>query len=287
MKTILATIFATALAAEGPVWVGKFAGAGAPPAPWRVVQIDKKTRPTTYRMTTVAGVAAVEARANASMALLARPLSVDLAATPILCWRWLVDAPVARGDMTQKSGDDYAGRLYVAFDMPDRAMSAGTRLKLGLARRLFGGNVPDAALNYVWDNRYPVGTRSKSAYTDRAHLIVAETGSARAGTWVTERADVAADFRAAFGSQDGTPIQLAVASDTDNTRSIARAAFADLHFVARGQRCSSSISRFRKPGAPLPVAPTSMAASPTGRSPASAGSLRQGSAQRSANGEPR
>ena len=239
MKTILKLAAAMMLIAAGDtVWIGKFVGSGALPAPWRVVQIDKKIKPTTYRLATIAGVTAVEARANGSMALLARPLTVDLAATPILCWRWLVDAPVARGDMMKKSGDDYAARLYVAFDMPDKALGAGTRLKLGIARRLFGANVPDAAVNYVWDNRNPVGTRRKSAYTDRAELIVAETGTARAGTWVSERADVAADFAAAFGDRPGKPIQIAVASDTDNTNSIARAAFADLHFVARQQNCS-------------------------------------------------
>ncbi|MEO8141223.1 MAG: DUF3047 domain-containing protein [Sphingomicrobium sp.] len=235
---ILNATIAALIVAGSPVWIGKFTGSGALPAPWRVVQIDKKTKATTYRIATVAGVPAVEARANASMALFARPLSVNLAATPILCWRWLVDAPVARGDMTRKSGDDYAARLYVAFDMPDSAMSAGTRFKLGIARRLFGGNVPDAALNYVWDNRNPAGTRRKSPYTDRAELIVAETGSARAGTWVTERVDVAADFAVAFGNRPGTPIQIAVASDTDNTGSTARAAFADLRFVTRRQNCS-------------------------------------------------
>ena len=239
MNAVLLGVVATALVAGGaPVWIGKFVGSGNLPAPWRVVQIDKKTKPTTYRLAMVAGVAAVEARANDSMALLARPLSVNLAATPILCWRWLIDAPVARGDMTKKSGDDYAARLYVAFDMPDSALSAGTRFKLGIARRLFGGNVPDAALNYVWDNRNPVGTRRKSAYTDRAQLIVAETGTTRAGTWVTERVDVAADFASAFGKRPGTPIQIAVASDTDNTGSVARAAFADIRFVTRQSTCS-------------------------------------------------
>ncbi len=90
----------------------------------------------------------------------------------------------------------------------------------------------------MWDNRNPVGTRRKSAYTDRAQLIVAETGTARASTWVTERADVAADFATAFGNRPGTPIQIAVASDTDDTGSTARAAFADLRFVTREQSCS-------------------------------------------------
>lgn len=226
-----------AVAANGPSWVGKFTIAGAPPAPWRVVQINKKTRPTAYRVATVDGVVAVEARADSSMALLARPITIDLSATPILCWRWRVDAPVASADMTRKSGDDYAARLYVAFDIPDRAMGAGTKFKLGIARRLFGTVVPDAALNYVWDNRNPVGTHRKSPYTDRAQLIVAETGTASAGRWQSERADVAADFARAFNNVPGTPIQLAIASDTDNTASKAYAAFADIHFVAREERC--------------------------------------------------
>ena len=237
MKILTLATAAAIAAASQPAWIGKFDSAGPLPSPWRVVQIDRKTRPTTYRLAKVAGVAAVEARANDSMALFARPVSVDLAQTPILCWRWLVDAPVARGEMTKKSGDDYAARLYVAFAMPASEMSAGTRFKLAIARRLFGGNVPDAALNYVWDNRNPVGTRRTSAYTDRAAMIVTESGTARAGTWVTERVDVAADFAAAFGNRRGTLTEVAVASDTDNTHSIARAAFADLRFVARRQSC--------------------------------------------------
>ncbi|HYE87027.1 MAG TPA: DUF3047 domain-containing protein [Vicinamibacterales bacterium] len=226
------------MAAAAPLWVGRFASPGTPPPPWRVVRLNKTTQPTAYRVAPVRGINAVEARANSSMALLARPIVVNLAATPIMCWRWLVDAPVAGGDMTRKAGDDYAARVYVAFDLPDAAMSEGTRFKLGLARRLFGAAVPDAALNYVWDNRYPVGFRAKSPYTDRAELIVAETGAGKAGTWVVERVNVAGDFVRAFGSQAGKPIQLAVASDTDNTKSRARAGFADIHFVASGQACA-------------------------------------------------
>lgn len=225
-----------AAAAAQPVWVGRFPASGAVPAPWRVVQMSRKVPPTRYRPAKVAGVHAIEARSQRSMALLARPISVDLAATPVLCWRWFVDAPVAKADMGKKSGDDYAARVYVSFDIPDRKMSAGTRLKLRLARSLFGRDVPDAALNYVWDNRHPVGTRRSSAYTDRAQLIVAETGAARARQWVSERADVAADFGKAFGGT-ARPIQLAIATDTDNTGSTARAAFADLHFVGRSERC--------------------------------------------------
>jgi hypothetical protein len=232
------TVFMLLAAAAAPVWVGRFSGEGSPPAPWQVVRLGNKAPPTSYRLRTVAGVGAIEARATRSMALLARPVRVDLARTPILCWRWLVDAPVAKADLRTRKGDDYAARIYVAFDIPDDRLSAGTRMKLGLGRRMFGADLPDAALNYVWDNRHPVGTRAKSAYTDRAELIVAESGGARAGKWVTERADIAADFARAFGGVPGAATQLALASDTDNTGSTARAAFADLHFVGRDAACA-------------------------------------------------
>lgn len=231
-------IAALLIAAASPIWVGRFQAEGTPPAPWRIVRIDAKIPPTRYRVSTIDGATAVEATAIRSMALLARPLTIDLAATPVLCWRWRIDAPVASADMRSKRGDDYAARVYVAFDIPDKDLSGGTRLKLRIARGVFGKAVPDAAINYVWDNRNPVGTALKSAYTDRAQLIVAETGSARAGRWVEERADVAADFSRAFAGVSGRPTQIAVAADTDNTGSTARSAFADLHFVARGQRCA-------------------------------------------------
>lgn len=233
----IGVIIAAVLATTGPRYVGDFAGKGPIPAPWRLIRVNRNVPPTSYRQAMVDGVGAIEANANSSMALLARPIAIDLAATPILCWRWRVDAPVAAADMSTKKGDDYAARLYVAFDILDSALGSGTRFKLSIARRLFGQDLPDAALNYVWDNRNPVGTEHRSAYTDRAQLIVAETGATRAGRWVSERADIAADYARAFPGQPGQAIQLAVASDTDNTRSRARAAFADIHFVARKDRC--------------------------------------------------
>jgi len=220
-------------------WLARFSGESAEvPAPWQVVRLDKKVPPTLYRVAHWDGVSAIEATAEHSMALLARPVEVDLNRTPALCWRWRVDAPLVKADMATKAGDDYAARVYVSFALPPGEMGFVLRSQLKVARAIWGDAVPDAAINYVWDNRYPVGTRKPNAYTDRTRMIVAESGAANAGRWVAARHDVRQDVIALFGSAQARLIQLSVASDTDNTGERAHAGFADFHFVARDAVCS-------------------------------------------------
>ena len=240
LLALLCLCSGTALAVEA-VDVGRFApGQTMPPAPWQLLRFDQRIAPTQFRLREWDGVAALEATANASMALLARPLAVDLSRTPILCWRWRVDAPLRNADMASKAGDDYAARVYLALSLPASELSLLTRAKLALARRLYGEQVPDAALNYVWDNRYPVGTVRPNAYTERARMWVLRSGAAAAGGWVSERRDVLADAQQAFGTRQVQARLLAVGSDTDNTGERAHAGFAELHFVAPNQPCRFS-----------------------------------------------
>ena len=176
---IVLSLLCTTISAQDKVnHVGQFINSvnKMPPAPWRMIQFDKKIPATRYRIMSWDGVIAIEAKANASMALLARPLLASLIDTPILCWRWRVDAPLKTSDMATKSGDDYAARVYLAFSLPSEKISFITKAKLKLARALYGSHVPDAALNYVWDNRYPVGTRVPNAYTEQTQMIVLRTG---------------------------------------------------------------------------------------------------------------
>lgn len=219
------------------VVVGQFSTEGPVPVPWQIAPVSKKVPATRYRVVRIDGVTAVEGHAQASMALLARPVTVDLAATPILCWRWRITVPVAGADLRRKAGDDYAARVYVGFDIPDGQLGLGTRMKLSLARKLFMGPIPDAALNYVWDNVHPVGTTAPNAYTDRAQMVVAQSGAANAGRWVEQRADLARDYARAFPGTTGSPTSVAVAVDTDQTGGTATSWFADLHLTARDQPC--------------------------------------------------
>ncbi len=226
-------------AAEPPaVHIGRFDSAsGFPPPPWQVVRFDEKVPATVYRLVRWDGIEAVEASADASMALLTRPVEVDLHATPVLCWRWRVERVVEKANMATRQGDDYAARVYVAFRLPASAMSLAVRATLALARKLRGDSVPDGAINYVWDNRHPVGTQRPNAYTDRTRMIVLRSGDEEAHRWVAERRDVLRDAIDAFGTERARVQLVALAADTDNTGERVTSGFADIHFVARDVEC--------------------------------------------------
>ena len=112
----------------------------------------------------------------------------------------------------------------------------GLRTKLALARTIWGADLPDAAINYVWDNRNPIGTERPNVYTDRAIMVALRSGDKQAGGWIQERHDVRDDVSRLF-SHEAQPVQLAVTADTDNTGLSAHAGFADFHFVGADAEC--------------------------------------------------
>ena len=222
----------------GQVIVGKFTSSKPEiPMPWQLIRLENHVPVTTYRVALWDGVDAVEARAERSMALLGRPVEVDLSSAPILCWCWRVDSVVRSADMTRRRGDDYAARIYLAFDLPSSSLSLADKASLSLARTFYGHRVPDGAINYVWDNRHPVGTHMPNAYTDRVKMIVQRSGNDEAGMWVTERVNIYQDVKRSFGTSDAHLKLIAVASDSDNTGETVRAGFADLHFVRATDAC--------------------------------------------------
>jgi len=62
-------------------------------------------------------------------------------------------------------------------------------------------------------------------------MIVAESGAANLGKWVTIRRNVAADFRTAFGEDPPAISGVVLATDTDNTGESATAYYGDIRFT--------------------------------------------------------
>jgi len=200
------------------------------PAPWRELVLARVTPPH-FALVDDAGTTVLRVTAESAAGAVGHALRVDVAGAQQLAWRWKVDRVVEHADLATKRGDDFAARVYVFFDVPPEELAVGERIELAVARWLYGPDLPSAALCYVWDNRHPPGTSAWSAYTDRVRIVVLESGSTRAGEWVAERRDLAADYHAAFGAAARVPpvSGIAAGNDTDQTGETVTAWFGDFH----------------------------------------------------------
>lgn len=205
---------------------------------WHPFRPAPKAADTRYSLVADGATTVLRAEADNAMSALTHTVRVDTHRFPLLRWRWKIAAPVAGADMSSKAGDDYAARVYVLFDYPRARLSLSTRLGMAVAESMYGQSIPTAALNYVWDNRQPVGTIRPNVYTDRARMVVVRSGPAGQGQWHTETRDLRADFRAAFGEEAPDLVGLALATDADNTGGHALAWFGDIELLPAARETS-------------------------------------------------
>jgi len=195
--------------------------------PWRLLSlVDVKPAEAALVAddgATVLRVRSIAASGSVAQSIDANPRGLALA------WRWKVDRVVQAADMERRSGDDYAARVYVFFDVPRADLPWHTRFKLAAIELIYGKTLPTGAICYVWDNRHPVGASQWNAYTDRVRMVVLRSGATEAGAWRSERRDLEADYRAAFGAAGELPrvSGIAAGNDTDQTGEHATAWFGD------------------------------------------------------------
>ena len=178
-------------------------------ASWRSHSFAGETR---YALAEKAGETALAARCDgtASGLFLERP--VDLTQTPILEWRWRVDAlPDADAPETSRGGDDFAARIYVVRD--GGMMMWRTR-----------------AVNYVWSRSQPKGADWPNPFAEQARMV-ALRGQADLGAWHVERRDLRADFQRFHGLDLDTLDAVAIMTDCDNTGGQAEAWYGTVRFL--------------------------------------------------------
>lgn len=151
-----------------------------------------------------------------------------------LAWRWRVDQPLAHADLASKAGDDAALKVCVMFDQPLADIPLLQRAGLALARAATGQDLPSATLCYVWDRRYPAGTRGANPYTARVRYIVLNGREAAPGQWQTQQRRLAGDFQQLFGAESPhmpSVIAVAVGADSDNTQDKSQAYLSHLRWL--------------------------------------------------------
>lgn len=201
--------------------------------PFEFGNIERHTRYTTVD----GGSEGVWLRAESDCAASARILALtdrDLHKTPLLAWRWRVDEPLRIEDERSKRGDDFAARVYVMFRFQPERASWLERLRHRLGAASYDLEPPGSALSLVWSSREPEGAIWKSPYGDESAMVVVASGARKqTGRWYSERVDLVATYRAAFGAAPPPLLALGVMTDADNTCSRARAGFHDFSLSPR------------------------------------------------------
>lgn len=199
---------------------------------WRELVFRDK-RPNRFAAAEGSG---VRVEGGGAVSVLYRDLAgVDLAATPVLAWRWRVDAAPPPTDLARKGGDDRALAVYVGFAFDAARAGAVERGRWAVLRRLAGRELPGRVLTYLWGGDGRAEDWFDNPYLDGAgRMRVLRGPDAPLGEWFGERVDLAADHEAAFGERPTAPRQLSISADSDDTASRAAGTVAGLGFLPRG-----------------------------------------------------
>lgn len=168
---------------------------------------------TSYELHEIDGRQVLKAISKQSASGLVREIEVDLTKTPYMNWSWKVDSILSDVEETNKSGDDYAARVYVVIS--DGFFFWQTR-----------------ALSYVWASKQAKGSSWPNAFTGKATMVAVESGEDSVGEWVEEKRNVLDDINNLLGI-DATRIDaVAIMTDTDNSRQSATAYYGDIFFTS-------------------------------------------------------
>lgn len=170
------------------------------------------TKANSYRQ---AG-ARLDVASDGSVSLLYRRLAASERDSTSAAWTWGVTDGVPPTDLTRKGGDDRDLALYFVF-VPEGQAAA---LENAGLRKLLG-NSSSRALVYVRGGQHPAGQVLPSPYMGKRGVTIVLRGTGPGAA--SERVDLAADYRRAFGGAPGKLIGLAVSADSDDTDTQIRA----------------------------------------------------------------
>lgn len=235
MGLSLALVMAPVILAETQeiLPVGTFSlaqpGTTLPPG-WKPLTFEKIPNHTQYALVNDGDAIVVKAVSDQSSSGITREIEIDPQEYPVVQWRWKVVNILKKGNVHEKSGDDYPARLYITFEYDSTKVGFFEKAKYEAANFLYGQYPPIGAINYIWESKSPIGTIVPNPYTDRVKMIVIESGEIRLNEWITEERNVNEDYRRAFGGNPPKISGIAIMTDTDNTKESAVAYFGDIVF---------------------------------------------------------
>jgi Protein of unknown function (DUF3047) len=175
--------------------------------------------------------AAMAVHAVSSASMLRRRVQVAPDALRGVRFSWKTETLIPLADMSDRDKDDSPVRVVLAFDGDRTTFSAKNSILNELTRLVTGEDMPYAVMMYVWSKDKPLGTVIHSPRTDRVRKLVVQSGEDKLAQWVDYERDVLADFRQVYGEAPGNLVGMGIMTDTDNTRTTARAWYGPLQVL--------------------------------------------------------
>ena len=195
---------------------------------WNELTFGSIDEHTSYSLVKDKNVNVVKAESNESASGLTKVIRFDPKKYPYLSWRWKVNKAIPGTNVTKKSGDDYAARIYVMFDYDVKDLPEAEQSRIGWYKFFNGKLPPLATINYIWANKTDVGNIVSSAYTSRVKMVTLKNKDSALQKWHVEERNIYEDYKKAFGEEPKEVISLAIMTDTDNTKSMAESYFGDI-----------------------------------------------------------
>ena len=184
---------------------------------WTALYFPKIKKHTQYSIVKEAGETYLKAESNASASAIIYKKEFNVYEYPKISWKWKIDNVYKKGNVKEKSGDDYPIRVYVLFKYDPEKASFGKRIKYGLAKIIYGEYPPHSSLNYIWANKKDEKGIITNPYASEVKMIILQAGSEKAGKWHEEDINILEDYRKAFGTDPPPVAGVAIMNDSDNT----------------------------------------------------------------------
>jgi len=158
-------------------------------------------------------------------------VNIDPLKRPWLSWTWKAGSLIKTADNTRRDTEDSPVRIVLAFDGDKSKLSFMDTILFDTAKLLSGHDFPYATLMYIWENKAPKETIIANTRTGRIQMLVAESGAANVGKWVSYQRNIVDDYVKVFGEPPGRLLAVGVLTDTDNTEEQVEAWYGDIHLL--------------------------------------------------------
>ena len=206
------------------------------PNGWNFYRIAPYKKNTVYRLENYQGKTVLSANSKTSASGLAVKLRPRQANNLWLQWEWKALSAIPEADNAERYHDDAPLRILVAFDGNKSKLPLKEKMNFEMANLISGQEMPYATLMYIWSGKSPVNTIINNAHTSRIKMIVVDSGWDNLDTWHKHQRDLAADYKRAYGEAPGEVIGIALLTDTDNTKSEARAIYGDIELIRKNPK---------------------------------------------------